>query len=112
MTSAALSCIVDDAIWAEGTRRDWLQHWLHQQGLVGIMWHGVDADVLAQCIAAEFEGWCEERGIDRTRMQRARRIAMRALPLDADLGPEYASAARDAAAWRSLRQEHLATASL
>lgn len=111
MAATAPAFIDDDGSWAEGTRRDWLQHWLHQQGLVGILWHGVDADVLAQCIAAEFEGWCEERGIDRTRMQRARRSAKRALPPNADLGPEYSSAARDAAAWRSLRQEHLATAS-
>lgn len=87
----------------------WLARWFEAHGLAGVPVDGPPA-LLAVCVAAELEGWCEERGVPRSSLAQARRAAARTLPAGGGCGGAR-EAARDAAAWHRLRTVRLSLAS-
>ncbi len=110
MTSAEASTTTDVAAFPrEGDRVAWLRSWLTAHGFVGIPVDGEDPRALAISMSAEFEDWCEQRGIAPEEQQRARRTVTCSLETHSDLDGDRFLAARDAAAWHALRQRHPAT---
>ncbi len=84
----------------------WLEEWFAHHGLAGIPIRDTTPAVLAACIAAEFDSWCEAHAVTTRTQTLARTRATRQLPggLNCD---GVRSAARDVAAWHRLRTDKL-----
>ena len=92
----------------EVDRIKWLRSWLTTHGFVDVPFEGVDPRVLAISMAAEFESWCEQRGIDESEQERVRRTVARSLEAQAMIHWDAFLVARDAAAWHALRRRRSA----
>ena len=88
----------------------WLAEWFAKHGFSEVPVGEVAPAVLAACVGAEFDSWCEAQSVTARAQTRARTRAARQLP-GGEACDGVRSAARDVAAWHSLRTGHLHLAS-
>ncbi len=88
----------------------WLEEWFAHHGFTGIPARDTAPAVLAACVGAEFDSWCETNAVTTRTQTLARARAARQLPVGASCDG-LRTAARDVAAWHRLRtgQLHLAS---
>lgn len=81
----------------------WLVEWFAAHGLTGVPVSDVDGQTLTIAVSAEFDSWCEARGISLRQQDHARALARRRLPAAPSMLRSARAAALDVAAWHDLR---------
>lgn len=81
----------------------WLVEWFSAHGLAGVPVNDNDGPTLTLAVTAEFDSWCEARGISPHQQDHARALAGRRLPAAPSLPRSVRAAAVDVAAWHDLR---------
>ena len=79
----------------------WLVEWFSAHGLAGVPVS--DGQTLTIAVSAEFDSWCEARGISPRQQDHARTLARRRLAAAPSMPRSARAAALDVAAWHDLR---------